>query len=152
MIQELEGNIINCGSVVRLTFLFLFSFVFMENIWSDIETKLLITLWGDANVQSQLENHSIRNNAVFEKLAKGMSDSGFERNNKQCQSKIKHLREKYRNYMDKIARSGAGSSRPPKFFDEMNEVLGKVHKCFFLHPQMFYPHAGGPLLARNFLI
>ena len=50
----------------------------MANIWSDIETKLLITLWGDANVQSQLENHSIRNNAVFEKLAKGMSDSGFE--------------------------------------------------------------------------
>ena len=96
----------------------------MVNTWSDTETQLLVTLWSDANVQGQLENHSIRNNVVFEKLAKGMLDSGFQRNGKQCQSKIKHLKEKYRNYKDKVARSGAGGARSPKFFGEIDEVLG----------------------------
>lgn len=96
----------------------------MANIWSDNETKLLVTLWSDQKVQEQLENHSVRNKTVFEKLAKGMADGGFNRNSKQCQSKIKHLREQYRNYKDKIARSGAGAAKAPKFFKEMDEVLG----------------------------
>ena len=51
-----------------------------------------------------------------------MADGGFNRNAKQCQSKIK--REKYRTYKDKIARSGAGAGKPPKFFDEIDEILG----------------------------
>jgi hypothetical protein len=96
----------------------------MANIWTDDETKLLITIWRDQNIQQQLENHSIRNKIVYEKLAKGMADGGFNRNAKQCQSKIKHLREKYRTYKDKIARSGAGASKPPKFFNEIDEMLG----------------------------
>ncbi|CAB3992346.1 Hypothetical predicted protein [Paramuricea clavata] len=95
----------------------------MANIWTDNETKLLITIWRDQNIQ-QLENHSIRNKIVYEKLAKGMADGGFTRNAKQCQSKIKHLREKYRTYKDKIARSGAGAGKPPKFFNEIDEMLG----------------------------
>ena len=96
----------------------------MASIWTDDETKLLITIWSDANIQEQLENHSIRNKVVYEKVAKGMADSGFNRTQKQCQSKIKHLREKYRVYKDKIARSGAAATDPPKFFEEIDAILG----------------------------
>ena len=96
----------------------------MANIWTDDETKLLITIWRDQNIQQQLENHSIRNKIVYEKLAKGMADGGFNRNAKQCQLKIKHLREKYRTYKAKIARSGAGAGKPPRFFNEIDEMLG----------------------------
>ena len=66
----------------------------MVNIGLDNETKLLITLWSDQRIQEQLENHTICNKVVFDKLAKGMGDGGFDRNANQCQSKIKHLREK----------------------------------------------------------
>ena len=96
----------------------------MANIWTDDETKLLITIWRDQNIQQQLENHSIRNKIVYEKLAKGMGDGGFNRNAKQCQLKIKHLREKYRTYKAKIARSGAGAGKPPRFFNEIDKMLG----------------------------
>ena len=96
----------------------------MATIWSDNETKLMVTLWSNQKVQEQLENHSVRNKTVFEKLAKGVADGCFNRNSKQCQSKFKHLRELYRNYKDKKARSGAGAAKAPKLFKEMDEVLG----------------------------
>lgn len=96
----------------------------MSNTWSDEETKLLISLWSDQNIQEQLENHSIRNKVVYAKLADGMIEGGFNRNAKQCESKIKHLKEKYRSYKDKIAKSGAGASKKPKFFEEVDQVLG----------------------------
>ena len=71
-----------------------------------------------------VDNFSVRNNVIFEKFAVAMVNAGYQRNAKQCQNKIKHLREKYRNYKDKVSRSGAGASNPPKFFDKIDEVLG----------------------------
>ena len=94
----------------------------MSNTWSDEETKLLILLWSDQNIQEQLENHSIRNKVVYANLADGMIKGGFNRNAKQCESKIKQLKEKYRSYKDRIAKSGA--SKKPKFFEEVDQVLG----------------------------
>ena len=96
----------------------------MSNTWSDDETKLLVSLWGDENVQEQLENHSIRNKVVYAKLAESMAECGFNRNAKQVESKIKHLKEKYRSYKDKVAKSGAGACKKPKFFEEVDLVLG----------------------------
>ena len=111
----MEGNYIGRRQSLRAN---------MSIPWSDNETKLLISLWSDQNIQEQLENHSIRNKIVYAKLAEGMVEGGFNRNAKQCESKIKHLKEKYRSYKDKIAKSGAGAGKEPKFFDEVDQVLG----------------------------
>jgi hypothetical protein len=60
----------------------------MANIWTDDETKLLITIWRDQNIQQQLENHSIRNKIVYEKLAKGMAASTEMQSNASRRSSI----------------------------------------------------------------
>ena len=53
-----------------------------------------------------------------------MKEQGFNRDARQIKTKIKHLREVYRKHKDKINRSGAGAGNPPKFFEEIDIILG----------------------------
>ena len=94
-----------------------------SNVWTDVETEALVNLWSEGNIQDALENYSIRNNVVYGKLSASLWDLDIIRSAKQICSKLKHLCEKYRDYSDKIAKSGAGGSKPPKFFDEMDAIL-----------------------------
>ena len=63
--------------------------------WSNEETKTLVSIWGEANVQNQLDG-VVRNKVVYEKIAVEMGKLGFERNWQQCRTKIKNLTHKYR--------------------------------------------------------
>ena len=101
--------------------------------WTDEETEALLNLWAEENVQNELDNYSIRNNVIYGKLSAALSDLGILRTAKQCNSKLKHLREKYRVYKDKIAKSGAGGCKPPKFFDQIDRILGSRPQTRPLH-------------------
>ena len=62
--------------------------------WSKEETLQLIEIWGDDSVQAQLEGVH-RNQDVFTKIAREMSESGFERTFQQCRHKLKKLKSEY---------------------------------------------------------
>ena len=63
--------------------------------WSAEETRALVGVWGQQNVQSELDGVT-RNRTVFERIAKEMRELGFERKCQQCRTKIKNLTQKYR--------------------------------------------------------
>ena len=63
--------------------------------WSAEETRALVGVWGQENVQSELDGVT-RNRTVFDRIAKEMRELGFERTWQQCRTKIKNLTQKYR--------------------------------------------------------
>ena len=63
--------------------------------WSTQETKTLVSIWGEADVQSQLDG-VIRNKVIYEKISRKMEAAGYPRTWQQCRTKIKNLTHKYR--------------------------------------------------------
>lgn len=112
----------------------------VRNVWGDGETRKLIELWGEEHMQSQLQNFSVRNSTVHAKLSEKMKECGFSRTAKQIDSKLKHLKEVYRKYKDKVNRSGAGAGKPPNFFDEIDHILStspQTHPTFIIDSGSF---------------
>ena len=56
------------------------------------ETLKLIEIWGDDNIQSQLEGCH-RNRKVYVRISRRMNESLFERTFEQCREKIKLKKE-----------------------------------------------------------
>ena len=67
----------------------------MSGSWSHEQTRALVSVWSQANVQSELDG-VVRNCMVFERIAKEMGDMGYEFSWQQCWTKIKNLTQKYR--------------------------------------------------------
>ena len=67
----------------------------MSQNWSDEETLKLIAIWGENDIQAQI-NMCKRNSHIYEKIASEMKDAGFDRTAMQCCNKIKKLRGEYR--------------------------------------------------------
>ena len=67
----------------------------MAGIWTHDETKALLGIWGDANVQRQLDG-IVRNKSIYQKIASGMVSLGYDRTWQQCKTKIKNLVQKYK--------------------------------------------------------
>lgn len=60
--------------------------------WTDEEAIKLISLWGEDEIQVQLDGCK-RNKSVFEKIAREMAAAGFNCTAVQCREKVKKLRE-----------------------------------------------------------
>ena len=60
--------------------------------WLDDETKTLISVWGEENVQQQLDG-AVRNKTVYEQVAKKMNNYGYKRDWVQCRNKIKNFKK-----------------------------------------------------------
>ena len=56
--------------------------------WTTEETGALVNIWGQANVQSELDGVA-RNKTVFEKIAKEMAELGYERTWQQSEQKLR---------------------------------------------------------------
>ena len=67
----------------------------MAGGWTHAETKALIDIWGEQNVQQQLDSVR-RNKDVYEKVAKEMTELGYNKTWKQCRVKVKNLTQRYR--------------------------------------------------------
>ena len=63
--------------------------------WFVDETRALLGIWGDADVQSKLDGVA-RNRTVYQKISTALSDLGYERTWQQCRTKIKNLTQRYR--------------------------------------------------------
>ena len=91
-------------------------------VWSDKEVKALIAIWGESNVQEELDG-AVRNQAIYQRIAKQLHEQGFERDWKQCRAKIKNLKTKYRAVKDHNGETGQGRITC-KFYKELDRILG----------------------------
>ena len=91
--------------------------------WSREETLRLIEIWGDDRIQAQLEGVH-RNQDVFTKIAREMSESGFERTFQQCRDKLKKLKSEYRKLKDKQGKTGESKRKDWDYFEVMDAILG----------------------------
>ena len=64
------------------------------SLWTLEETKALIAVWGQANVQSQLDS-VVRNRTIYQHIAKELADLGLNKTWEQCKTKIKNMTQKY---------------------------------------------------------
>jgi len=99
--------------------------------WNKEETLRLIDIWGDDRIQAQLEG-AHRNRNVYMKIAREMSEAGYQRTLEQCRDKIKKLKGEYKKLKDKCGKTGEGR-RNWDYFEAMDSILG--HKPA-THPQV----------------
>ena len=57
--------------------------------WSNEAIRALVSLWGEANVQEELDGVS-RNRTINEGIAEGMHKAGYDYTWKQCRMKVKN--------------------------------------------------------------
>lgn len=58
--------------------------------WAEEEVKALLALWGEGNVQEQLDG-AVRNKTIYENIAQKLNKSGYRRNWEQCRNKKKKI-------------------------------------------------------------
>ena len=78
------------------------------HIWSNTETKLLLDIWSQQHIQKQLQG-SFRNVNVYAQLVEELRKKGYVRIISQCRIKIKALKKRYKDIVDRARRSGAGN-------------------------------------------
>lgn len=84
--------------------------------WSDQETRTLLEIWGEDNVQLTLRG-CLKNRHVFVYISDKMSDRGFIRTSEQCYSRMKRLKHGFLHEKEEF-----------KFFSEMDEIFRKELK------------------------
>ena len=77
-------------------------------VWGDAETKVLLEIWSQQHIQKQLQG-SFRNVKAYTKLVEELKRKGYIRTISQCRVKIKALKKKYKDIVDRARRSGAGN-------------------------------------------
>ena len=90
--------------------------------WSDAEVTALISIWGDAEIQKQLDG-ATRNKSIFLNISRKLKDNGYERDWQQCRAKIKNLKGDYKKVKDHNGVTGNGR-KTFKFYDKLDEILG----------------------------
>ncbi|XP_036375592.1 uncharacterized protein zgc:113263 [Megalops cyprinoides] len=88
--------------------------------WTNRETRTLIDIWGEADIQWNLKN-CLRNRHIFELISKRMCDRGYSRTAEQCQTRIKRLKLKFRQCCDN--NKDGGEKVFCKFYDQLEQII-----------------------------
>ena len=76
-------------------------------IWTDDEIAALFAAWSEDTIQRQLLG-ATRNNVAWRAIADALRSQGFDRDFKQCREKMKQLKKKYKETVDRLRKSGVG--------------------------------------------
>ena len=90
--------------------------------WSDAEVTALISIWGDADIQEQLDG-ATRNRSIYEHISKKLRESGIERDWQQYKAKTKNLKQDHKKIKDHNGVPGNGR-QTSKFYDKLDAILG----------------------------
>ena len=90
--------------------------------WTDDETTKLLEVWGDDDIQRQLQGCK-RNRGIYEKLSREMAAAGYKREAVPCREKIKKLKAEYKKVKDNNSKTGS-ARKTTKFFEKVDEILG----------------------------
>ena len=74
----------------------------MATGWDYEQTKALISIWGQNNVQRELDGVA-RNRTVYERISSVLRKVGVEKTWQQCRSKVKNLTFRYRKVSDRLS-------------------------------------------------
>ena len=91
-------------------------------VWSNAEVKALIAVWGEGNVQEELDG-AVRNKQVFQDISKKLHQLGYNRDWEQCRNKIKNLKKQCRLVKDHKSETGRGR-KTCLFYSELDCILG----------------------------
>ena len=94
-------------------------------IWRDAATKLLLEICSQDNIQKQLQG-SFRNVNVFSKFVEELYGSGYLRNISQCRIKIKALKKRYKEIVDRARRGTGNKSEEEELPDDFQYYLQNV--------------------------
>ena len=89
--------------------------------WSDNEVRALISIWGEDNIQEELDG-AVRNQVIFNDIAAKMRAKGYDRDWQQCRTKIKNLKKEYRQTKDHNGKTGR-RRKVCKFYKELDSIL-----------------------------
>ncbi|XP_063315874.1 ATP-dependent (S)-NAD(P)H-hydrate dehydratase isoform X1 [Pelobates fuscus] len=90
-------------------------------LWSDMETRALLDIWGEADVQSALDGN-FRNSHVYRDVAARLGELGFERTPEQCRIRIKGLKRQYYQAREGFKKNGH-ARKICRYYDEMDRIL-----------------------------
>ncbi|XP_017946736.1 ATP-dependent (S)-NAD(P)H-hydrate dehydratase isoform X1 [Xenopus tropicalis] len=90
-------------------------------LWSDVETRALLDIWGEADVQSALDGN-FRNSHVYRDVAGRLGELGFERTPEQCRIRIKGLKRQYYQAREGLRKNGQ-ARKICRYYDEMDRIL-----------------------------
>ena len=90
--------------------------------WGFVETKTLICLWAEEDIQRQLASMGRKKN-IWEGKAMKLQESGYSRSGDQCKTRMHNLQQKYKKVKTLNNTSGQGKNSFP-FYEEIDKVLG----------------------------
>ena len=68
--------------------------------WTAEEVVALLDVWSDAAVQAELQG-TYRNDRIYHRIVSRLAAHGFQCNVKQCRDKLKALKKKYKEVIDR---------------------------------------------------
>ncbi|XP_043085731.1 ATP-dependent (S)-NAD(P)H-hydrate dehydratase isoform X2 [Puntigrus tetrazona] len=90
-------------------------------LWSDMETRALLNIWGEHDVQTALDGN-FRNSHVYRDVANRLCELGFDRTPDQCRIRVKSLKRQYYQAKEGSRKNGQ-YHKMCKFYDEMERIL-----------------------------
>ena len=64
--------------------------------WSSEETRALVGIWGDEEVQRALDGVVRNNKTIYQKVSAAMARLNYDKTWEQCRTKIKNPVQKYK--------------------------------------------------------
>nr|XP_040056950.1 ATP-dependent (S)-NAD(P)H-hydrate dehydratase isoform X2 [Gasterosteus aculeatus aculeatus]XP_040056951.1 ATP-dependent (S)-NAD(P)H-hydrate dehydratase isoform X2 [Gasterosteus aculeatus aculeatus] len=108
-------------------------------LWSDVETRTLLNIWGEQDIQVALDGN-FRNSFVYRDVARRLGAMGFERTPEQCRVRIKSLKRQYLLAKEGNLRNNGQYHKICKFYDAMEGILSNRAA---LDPQEFTDSGAG---------
>ncbi|KAM6955566.1 ATP-dependent (S)-NAD(P)H-hydrate dehydratase [Lycodopsis pacificus] len=108
-------------------------------LWSDVETRTLLNIWGEQDIQVALDGN-FRNSFVYRDVSRRLGAMGFERTPEQCRVRIKSLKRQYLLAKEGNLRNNGQYHKICKFYDTMERILSNRAA---LDPQEFIDGGAG---------
>ncbi|XP_019945337.2 ATP-dependent (S)-NAD(P)H-hydrate dehydratase isoform X1 [Paralichthys olivaceus] len=91
-------------------------------LWSDVETRTLLNIWGEQDIQAALDGN-FRNSFVYRDVSRRLGAMGFERTPEQCRVRIKSLKRQYLLAKEGNLRNNGQYHKICKFYEAMDGIL-----------------------------
>ncbi|XP_075422181.1 bifunctional phosphoribosylaminoimidazole carboxylase/phosphoribosylaminoimidazole succinocarboxamide synthetase isoform X2 [Ascaphus truei] len=88
--------------------------------WTTREIRALLNVWSDKTIRRQLKG-TVRNQRIFEHIARLLQQAGIDRDWRQCRTKYKNLKHEY--VVVKKAQESGNTSKTMKFFSKLDAIL-----------------------------
>ncbi|KAM9342037.1 ATP-dependent (S)-NAD(P)H-hydrate dehydratase [Pholidichthys leucotaenia] len=92
------------------------------SLWSDVETRTLLNIWGEQDIQAALDG-SFRNSFVYRDVSRRLGAMGFDRTPEQCRVRVKSLKRQYLLAKEGNLRNNGQYHKICKFYDIMERIL-----------------------------